>query len=86
MDVPLGGLCFLMALFVEDKGLTDDKPKEVKTEDQAETVNKEVTTPPAKTMDDVTVPETMPKIQKLEEERTQDEEHVMNSENLTEKL
>jgi hypothetical protein len=28
MFVPLGGICFLMALFVKDVGLPDDKPKE----------------------------------------------------------
>lgn len=28
MFVPLGGICFLMALFVEDVGLPDDLPKE----------------------------------------------------------
>ena len=27
MFVPLGGICFLMALFVEDVGLPDDMPK-----------------------------------------------------------
>ena len=29
MFVPLGGVAFLMSLFVEDKGLPDDAPKEV---------------------------------------------------------
>ena len=28
MFVPLGGICFLMALFVKDVGLPDDKPEE----------------------------------------------------------
>ena len=28
MFVPLGALCFVMALFVVDAGLPDDKPKE----------------------------------------------------------
>jgi hypothetical protein len=28
MNVPLGALCFIMALFVVDAGLPDDKPKE----------------------------------------------------------
>jgi hypothetical protein len=28
MFVPLGAICFLMALFVEDVGLPDDVPKE----------------------------------------------------------
>jgi hypothetical protein len=27
MFVPLGGACFLMSLFVDDKGLPDDGPK-----------------------------------------------------------
>lgn len=34
MFVPLGALCFVMALFVVDAGLPDDKPKEEVQDDE----------------------------------------------------
>jgi len=61
MFVPLGGLCFLMALFVVDNGL----PDESKPSEQGVTVAQgDLSTPPARTLGDATVPETLPSDEK----------------------
>jgi hypothetical protein len=65
----------LMALFVVDKGLPDEKPKEKpSSERKSEGENGDgVTTPPARTVGDTTVPETNEVKEKIEEDTLEDE-------------
>jgi len=57
MDVPLGGLCFLMSLFVVDNGLPEDAKPKQGTSGSDDEARDGVTTPPARTVGDATVPE-----------------------------
>lgn len=69
MFVPLGGLCFLMALFVVDNGLPDEtRPSEQEKKAGVPVARGDLSTPPARTLGDATVPETLPSDEKKLEE------------------
>lgn len=65
MFVPLGGICFSMALFVKDVGLPDDKPKEVGDASAISTTSEE---DPSPSRSDSEVPHEIP----IEEKRNLD--------------
>jgi hypothetical protein len=77
MFVPLGGLSFLMALFVKDVGLPDDKPKEVGAASPISTTSEEN---PSSSRSNSEVPHEIPIGEK---QNIDSEEKVTDGENKT---